>query len=213
MSLQMVTIISEVGDKVLAKYNPNEFSIETRNQYQRTAMPGLPAPVTQFVSGEAQKLSFSLFFDSYEAGTDVRDETGKLTNLMRINSSLHTPPICTFQWGGRPMSGETKRDFVGVIDSISQKFTMFLDSGLPVRATLALSVTEYLPIEEQRKALKLESADRTKRRVLREGDTLWAMADREYEDPAQWRVIAEANNIDNPRTVSIGKELKLPPLE
>jgi nucleoid-associated protein YgaU len=39
------------------------------------------------------------------------------------------------------------------------------------------------------------------------------MAHKEYSDPGQWRVIAEANDIDNPRLVEPGTELTLPPLE
>lgn len=213
MPFARVTIIPEKGNAIEAMYNPAELSIETRNQFQRTNMPGLPTPVTQFVSGEAQKLSFSLFFDTYEQARDVRERTQQVIELMRIHEDLHAPPVCEFKWGNEPVSGNTKLPFKGVIESISQKFTMFLDNGKPVRATLSLSVTEYKPIERQLKELNLQSADRTKKRVLVEGDTLMTLADREYGDPALWRPIAAANNIDNPRLVAAGTELIVPPLE
>jgi len=43
-------------------YNPKEFTIDSSAQFQRTAMPGLQTPVTQFVSGQTQTLSLDLFF-------------------------------------------------------------------------------------------------------------------------------------------------------
>lgn len=201
----------ETGDVIEAMYNPNQFTIETRNQFQRTAMPGLPTPITQFVSGETQTLSFDLFFDSYEQGTDVRQFTSKVTNLLKINRELHAPPVCKFIWGG-PMAGDIS-NFSGVIDRVTQKFTMFLETGIPVRATLTLNVSEFRTLQEQLKIINLHSADRTKVRLLKEGEQLWHWADREYGDPAEWRVIAEANDIDNPRLVVPGTQLRIPPLE
>lgn len=217
MGLEKLTIIpldaqmAPKGDPIKAMYNPAELTIDTKAQFQRTAMPGLPTPITQFVSGDTQSLSFDLFFDTYEAGEDVRIHTKKVVSLLNIERDLHAPPVCLFQWGG-PLSG-TMDAFKGVIDSCGQKFTMFLDSGVPVRATLSLSVSEYQTLDEQVTALKLQSADRTKRRVFTQGDSLWGLAYKEYNDVTQWRLIAEANDIDNPRRVSPGTVLTLPPLD
>ena len=203
--------LNETGEVIEAMYNPNELTIETRNQFQRTAMPGLPTPVTQYVSGQTQTISLSLFFDTYEKREDVRNHTGKVVNLLKVNSKIHAPPVCVFEWGGS-IAGD-KAKFKGVIDSVSQKFAMFLDSGIPVRATLSVSISEYKTIKEQLKDIGLESADRTKRRVFKQGDSLWLLASTEYGDPADWREIAEENKIDNPRLVAPGTELTIPPLE
>ncbi|MCP4369592.1 MAG: LysM peptidoglycan-binding domain-containing protein [Deltaproteobacteria bacterium] len=214
MKLKNLTISSVIkgGVTVEAMYNPNELTISTRNKFQRAAMPGLPTPVTQFVSGETQTISLNLFFDTYEKGEDVRDYTSKVMELLKIDRKLHAPPVCKFDWGGSPISGD-KKVFRGVIDSVSQKFTMFLDGGTPVRATLAVSISEYKTIAEQVKLLDLQSADRTKHRIFKQGDSLWFLAHNEYGDPAKWRVIADANKIENPLDISPGTELVLPPLE
>ena len=45
------------------------------------------------------------------------------------------------------------------------------------------------------------------------GDTLAVLAWREYGDPAAWRVIAEANGIDDPMRLAHGRELLLPALD
>lgn len=192
------------GIKVL--FNPTEYSMEKSNQFQDTSLPGLSSPITQFVSGGAQTLSMELFFDTYtdEKGKDVRVYTDQITNLMRIDKDLHAPPICVFQWG--------KVQFKAVLERVSRRFTMFLADGTPVRAILNVTFKEYVTLEEQLKDPPRQSADRTKRRVVVQGDSLWLLAAREYGDPALWRLIARANGIDHPRRIAPGMELIIPPL-
>ena len=48
--------------------------------------------------------------------------------------------------------------------------------------------------------------------ALREGETLSSLAAREYNDSSKWRVIADANNIDDPENVAAGTIVELPPL-
>lgn len=202
----------KLGDAVLAMYNPAELTVETKVQYQRSNMPGMQVPLTQFVSGQAQTISFSLFFDTYEEKIDVRLLTSRVANLVKIHGDIHAPPICLFMWGGTSLP-HPFQPFKGVIDSCSQKFTMFLSDGRPVRATLTLSVSEYQTLQEQVELIRFESSDRTKRRILKEGDTLQSLAYQEYGNPEFWRNIAEANNIVNPRLVPVGKEIVVPSLE
>ena len=206
-----LSTVDEAGI-VKVMYNPREFTIESSTKFERKDIPGLQTPITQFVSGQTQTLSLELFFDTYEAKTDVRLHTAKLTNLLKIHSDLHAPPVCRFQWGV-PLSLEKGVFFQGVFDKITQKFTMFLDSGLPVRATLSVSISEYRSIAEQLRNIKFESSDRTKVRVLKQGDQLWHLAEQEYGDASQWRLIADANNIENPRLLPVGTDVSLPPLE
>jgi nucleoid-associated protein YgaU len=90
---------------------------------------------------------------------------------------------------------------------------MFLSDGTPVRASLNVTLKEYKELEIQVKEISLQSADRTKTRQVKQGDSLWFIAAKEYGNPALWRHIAEANKIDNPRVLKPGMELIIPPLE
>ena len=103
--------------------------------------------------------------------------------------------------------------FPCIIERATKKFTMFLPSGIPVRATLSVSLREYMEPELMTKGTPLFSPDRTKQRVIKQGDSLWFIAAQEYGDPSQWRIIAEKNDIENPRFLEPGKELNIPPLE
>jgi nucleoid-associated protein YgaU len=75
-----------------------------------------------------------------------------------------------------------------------------------LRATLTVTVTEFLdPALDQRQT----DPEFTTRRLKR-GDTLSAIAAETYRDPAQWRLIAEANNLNDPRHLDVGRTLTIP---
>ena len=208
------------GKPIEVLFNPAEYSIEKGNTFQSTSLPGLSTPVTQFVTGNADTLSMELYFDTYTKSSrhpavvkreDVRHYTRKIANLMEIDSTLHAPPIVEFIWGP-PIGTPEGVQFKGIIEKVSQKFTYFLDDGTPVRATLNVTFKEYKTVEDQLAELKYQSADRTKLREIKEGDSLWLLASKEYNDPQAWKVIADHNQLDNPRLVAPGSVLELPPL-
>ncbi len=187
-------------------FNPAEYSLERSNQFQSNALPGLSSPVIQFVNGNADTLSMELFLDTYTDGgrASVTDVTDRIGALLEIDSKTHAPPVVIFKWG--------KFQFQAVLERLGQKFTMFLEDGTPVRATLSVTFREYRTVEEQLNRAGLASADVTKRTLVEEQDRLWWLAHREYGDAGEWRLIAEANGIDNPRLLEVGSELRLPPL-
>ncbi len=204
--------------KVPFLFNPKELSIEKSNQYSEVNIPGLPSPIVQFVRGNARSVTMDLFFDTYEQGKDVRIHTDQITGwdagsmysrlpnekkgLMDIDSDLHAPPVCIFIWGAFT--------FQCIIERVSKRFTMFLPEGIPVRATLSVTLKEYREVDVQVKEISLQSADLTKKWVVIQGDSLWSIAAKEYGSPSDWRLIAEANRIDNPRTLIPGEELIVP---
>jgi len=202
-------------------FNPSEFTVERTNQFTEVNVPGLSASTFQFVRGGSRTITMDLFFDTYEEKTDVRLFTDRITGwdsgsifsklpgaakgLMDIDSDLHAPPVCQFIWGSYI--------FPCIIEKIDKRFTMFLPEGIPVRATLSVILREYKEYETQLQEAARQSADRTKTWRVKEGESLQFIAAKEYGDPASWRPIAEANDIDNPRILEPGIELVIPPLE
>lgn len=191
-------------DELKVLFNPEQYSIDKSNQYATQPIPGQDSPVIQFVRGDSEMLSVDLFFDTYTyyEGEDVRNYIDKLSKFLQIDSDMHAPPICSFQWGNIA--------FYGVIEKIGKKFTMFKEDGIPVRATVSVSFRRYPGPEEQKK--RTHSPDKTKRRIVKPGDSLWLFAATEYGDPAKWRVIADANNVDSPRVLKSGTEVVIPSL-
>jgi nucleoid-associated protein YgaU len=192
-------------DPINVMFNPTQYQVESANKYAWHTVPGLSSPVAQFITGEADTLSMELFFDTTATQEDVRNKTKQITGLLSIDSHLHAPPLVQFIWGSL--------SFKGLVEKVSQTFTMFLETGNPVRARLNVTFKAYRSIQEQLAAISPESADRTKQRVLHEGEQLWMLAHTEYEDAGVWREIAKANGIDNPRLLQAGRPLTLPRLE
>jgi nucleoid-associated protein YgaU len=195
-------------------FNPPEYTIAKGAQIAEIAIPGIDAPILQFIRGQTRTLALELFFDGTRVGSsatragDVRLLLEPVVQLGRIQPNTHAPPRIRFIWG-------VGLSFRGIVDSIQQKFTLFTPAGIPVRATLTLSIKEYKTLEEQLKELNLQSADHTKRRVVRRGDTLDRIAFEEYGDPAKWRPIADRNAdlVPDPRRLTPGIELEIPMLD
>lgn len=213
MKLEKATIYildgAQAGDALPVLFNPFEYSIERGNTFKSTTIPGLSGPLIQFINGEADVLSMELFLDDYTDptpdGVSVPERLQKLANLLEIDRQLHAPPKVRFVWG--------KLDFHAIIEKLSRKITMFRPDGTPARATLNVSFKEYKTLEELVNDPRLESADKSKRRVIVGRDSLWALAAREYDDPNLWTAIAEANDLDDPRDIRSGDWVILPPLE
>ncbi len=195
-------IVKEKKDVIDVLFNPTEYRINKSNQFAEVAIPGLAVPPLQFVRGNARTLAMQLFFDTYEIGTDVREHTSKILSLLAIHNELHAPPICSFNWG--------KLTFRGVLERADQRFTLFLPSGVPVRATVDVSFKEYVEPSDQGGGQS--SADFTTRHVVQRGDTLSGIAGREYGDPGLWRIIAEENGMDEPLALQPGQVLVIPAL-
>ena len=204
MELAKAIIEPEGGERIKVLFNPNQYSLDKANQIAEIAIPGLEAPVLQYVRGGSRTLSMELFFDTYEEQTDVRQHTGKIYNLLNIDRSTHVPPICRFVWGDFQLRC--------VLERVAGKFTLFLPNGTPVRATLAVVFKEFLDVEQLVRVNPTQSVDHAKIRMTRWGDTLSSIAASEYGDPGQWRPIATANGIDNPRELLPGIVLTIPPL-
>jgi LysM repeat protein len=207
------------------QYNPTEIVLEKNVHIAEIAIPGLTAPLQQFVRGDAETLKLELFFDTSDqgmgpTGVSVATLTDKIYALSRIVPDHHAPPIVTFVWGSDfpgnelpPELGNQRRNsFTGVVTNIRQTFTLWSSGGVPVRAKVSLSLREYAALQDQLQALNLASPNKTHSYVLARGDTLGLVASKFYFDPANWRPIALANGIDDPRRLKPGTELKIPSL-
>jgi hypothetical protein len=197
-------IVPDGQDPIDVLFNPTQYGIDKSNQIAEIAIPGLDAPILQYVHGNTRSLSMELYFDTYEEQDDVRDFTDQVYDLLEIDPETHAPPICTIIWGDF--------SFTGVLDHVSGKFTLFLSDGTPVRATLEVVFKEFIPADVLVRENPTQSADHRKTFVVRAGDRLDTIAAREYGDSSKWRPIAAANNLRDPRQLQPGQQLLIPAL-
>lgn len=208
---------------LLVQFNPTTYSVaKTVTWNQQSAHPeakgvkegytnrDLNAPPLTFGGGGARTLTLQLFFDVTEAGSnsDVRNETNNIVKLTLIERKTGNPPVVELSWGdAKPPTG-SDFPFVGVITSLTQNFTLFRSSGEPLRAFLNLTVLEKIDPEADKK--KTDPDDTTYQVKL--GDTISTISAALYRDPALWRLIADANRIDDPRQLVVGARLAIPKL-
>ncbi len=220
--------LAPTGAALEVQFNPTELTLNKGVQIAEVAIPGLDAPILQFVRGQSETLTLDLFFDTTDEGTGekatpVTTRTDKFYQLIKIDGDIHAPPICRFIWGDHEFPGshfdanwasqQRENGFDCLVESVRQRFTMFSSQGVPLRATLSVSLREYKTLKKQLQQLNLMSPDHTRSHVVQRGETLNKIADQYYEDSTQWRVIAEANNILNPLNIEPGTLLELPPIE
>jgi hypothetical protein len=220
MPLAKATIEIDANDRgpnlppiINVQFNPSEYTLTNGAQIAEIAIPGIDAPVLQFVRGQTQTLSMELFFDTTQMGmgedqvTDVRTLTEPVFQLVKIQAKTHAPPRLRFSWG-------QGLSFRAIVDNIQQKFTLFNPVGIPLRATLTVNFKEYQTLEEQLQRLNLQSADHSKKRLLKRGDTLALIAYQEYGDSTEWRRIFEDPRnlelIPDPRRLQPGVEIVVP---
>ncbi len=228
--LQKATLVATYHDGSMdffeVQFNPTEFSLDKGVQIAEIAIPGLDSPLLQFVRGQNEKMTVDLFFDTTESGmgpraTSVTTLTDRVYELVKIEPARHAPPICSFLWNSKfpgadlsPHAGNQRRtEFQCVVESVRQKFTLFSPEGIPLRATLSLTLREYKTLDEQLRQLNLSSPDRSHSHVMQQGETLSGLAGRYYRKSQEWRPIAEANNIEDPRRLATGTFLTIPPID
>jgi hypothetical protein len=226
----------ETGKELKVQFNPAELSFNKTAQFAEIAIPGLDSPLLQYIRGGNETLTLELFFDATDerignfalsvtsdlprtGSADVSAGTDRFYNLVKQDPNTHAPPRCRFSWGNyigfsakfADLLGEASQApfwFTGVVESIDRKFLLFSPEGVPLRARLAVKMREYKTISEM--VAKLQSADHTKARVLKRRERLDQISANEYGTPAEWRRIAEENDIDDPRRVPPGTMLKIP---
>jgi nucleoid-associated protein YgaU len=222
---QSKPLIPLLDQIITVMFNPESYSISksvtwgpptpngTDNKKEQTALK-FNAPIIEFSGGASRQLSLELFFDVSDTKTgnpDVRTETNKIVALTRITrgeqGNEEPPAICELSWGA-PKEQQSDFPFLGVITSLTQKFTLFSSGGNPLRANLSITFLEFLDPERDTRKTDPELTSH----LVRRGETLSTIALKVYGDQTQWRGIATVNRLSNPRDLEpwIGQRLIIP---
>jgi nucleoid-associated protein YgaU len=200
------------GPPINCMFNPKEYTFSKSISWNAGDTKGANVPPIEFKSGQPASLQLQLFFDTYDTRADVRkDYTGALWALTQVVEKLQDkknkkgrPPMVRFQWG-------KTWSFVGVITKMSQKFTLFLPNGTPVRATVDVTFQEIKDEGLYPPQNPTSGGTETVRLwTVHEGDTLAWIAFQEYGDPTTWRRIADANRLTRVRHLRPGTVLEIP---
>ena len=110
--------------------------------------------------------------------------------------------------------------FKAACTSLTVAFQLFKPNGTPIRADVKLALTQAETATSASSSSankKTNPTTRSRRRPRRargpDGDSLQSIAHHTYGDPNRWRMVAEANGIDNPLHLRRGTPLNLPRLD
>ena len=174
---------------VLARQVGRRGTRRRRSPTRRSRSSGKPSPMT---------LSVTLQFDTYEERVSVRDKyvkspreagddaqrSAKDGKSQRPTRRSASPPVILFVWG--------RFTFKGVVESLSQKYTMFLADGTPVRAECALKMRNVLDskIDDDRNTGPAGGRLGGKSYTVKDGDRLDSSPPRSCGDASRWAEIA-----------------------
>ena len=193
-------IVHPKGDEIIKlQFNPEEMTIG------HTVNWAEDGDVHQYTGTKKDDLTLNLFFDAYEKRGDelLRDvrEHGpkKIINLVNptvVKEKIKIPPKVIFTWG-------EGLSYTGYVKKVDEKYTLFLPDGTPARMTLTVRLVPYLDkIEKDEVQPGTNSRKSWKVKV---GDRLDVIAAAIYGKPELWKVIAEANRIEDPLSFPIEK--------
>ncbi|MDX1665389.1 MAG: LysM peptidoglycan-binding domain-containing protein [Candidatus Promineifilaceae bacterium] len=239
MTTVRATLSDAQGNRLDVQFNPQSLTITHRTtgeegQLRPTAESerGGEAPAGQAsvrTGYSATLSSLELLFDTSDSGEDVRNKTLVIAAMTRPVENKS--PLVTFQWG--------TLIFEGHITGFTETLSYFSDQGVPLRATVNLNMTAAAADRASGElsganaglgaaasaglsagasvsgsigasvsaGLSTGASVGTTPLTFAQGDeSLQSMAARAGAD---WRAVAEANKIDNPRTIQAGAAVNM----
>ena len=195
--------------RLVVQFNPETLTVTYSNQLVGGDQRGGAA--RQFVGKGTTRLTLDLWFDvteplpdgSREPSGDVRKLTEKVNYFIQPREvegqeNQWIPPGVRFLWGTFL--------FEGIVESITERLEYFSAEGKPLRAQVSLSLSSQeiqFQFEPAGAAAGPQAAPDTRpRQLAQEGESLQQMAAKSGSD--DWRRVAEANGIENPRFLKPG---------
>jgi len=204
-----ITNLNNTGEIVHCMFNPYEYTVTKKNDYKKKDVIGKDVPKVTFQQGGAQSLALKLTFDTLPTGVDVRDRTALLWKMSLIDpttinpdSDKGTPPPVAFEWG--------RLYFKAIITDLSEQFTLFSDTGTPLRCVVSLTLQQYeepTAYAPQGGETNVVNKKPEKTTTVVQGDRLDNIAAANTGSSSNYRDVAANNNIDNPLNVPSGTTL------
>jgi hypothetical protein len=190
---------------VEVQFNPQTLKVNYSNQ--KAGGDQVAGSPVQFVGKGTTKLALELWFDTTveeQQGPggktpDVRDKTEQIYTFMKATPGTgkhkkdFVPPGVRFHWGSFL--------FDGVVDSMDENLEFFSSSGVPMRASVSLSISKQ-ELSFQRGQADAEGAGTSSFEQAQAGDSVQQMAARAGNP--DWKSVAAANGIENPRMLAPG---------
>lgn len=206
--------------------NPEQISRSLKIKNVTPSEHGAENTESQFQKREPETLELKFILDGTGTVQHNGELMGSLINLpppddyvperikaleavvYNVLDETHRPPFIVVNWGTLAFSG--------VMEELSYTYNLFRPSGTPLRAEVTLKVKEHKPVAESQSQPSLLSPDLTRRRQMRQSDTLLTVCQQVYENEGYYLEVAKANQLTNFRRKPLRDaitELLLPPID
>jgi nucleoid-associated protein YgaU len=193
-------------------YNPAELTTAKSANWNRPQQKGASsAGKPQFTGAGPQTVQMEIWFDAWDqADADVTRCVKTLFEWTKptpasIRKKPPCPPVLGFEWG----SNRILADLKFFLKTVNAKYVLFKPDGTPVRASATISLEE-VPVEPSGQNPTSGARESRRSHLIGAGDSLHAVAYREYGDANLWRGIAAFNDIDDPLRVAAGTRILVP---
>lgn len=233
-------LIDATGERLRCLLNPESLKVRRRagvrarrSLNSRFTGPGLSDDPLLYTGGGTTELTLDLLFDTNLAGSSIQTENVReLTaplwqlaeNLAEEGSSAR-PPLVRLVWG-------KVWNIPGVVAAVSERFEYFNAAGAPRTSWLRMKLIRVAEQFEKAETLpeslpptvspESVSAEPGRRDGVHEvaggadpatgtyGEGLSNIAFRHYGNPSYWRLLAWANDLDDPLHLSPGSVVSVP---
>lgn len=199
-----------IGLPFIAMFNPENIAINENIEWDY--QNAIAASGTNPVYNKTMARSFSLEFTIDGTGVNTNGVKIPVTAqvaLFRaattaIDGSVHRPPYLLVQYGLFICHCD--------LNSSTVTYTMFDMLGLPIRAKINASFTEYTPTGLSNILSVLSSPDLTHKISVKQGDILPNLAYQVYNNQTYYLQVAKVNKLKNFRKLQAGTTLVFPPV-
>lgn len=130
----LLTPVTGSGAEIEVHFNPVSLQLAITNTLEEKGQDK-----KQFVTKSVAKLTMDLVFDTTHDGQDVRTLTQKVAKFMEP-AAKKAPAIVKFEWG--------TYKFQGLVESYKETIDFFAPNGVPLRATINLSLSRQEKVFE-----------------------------------------------------------------
>ncbi|UTW62265.1 LysM peptidoglycan-binding domain-containing protein [bacterium SCSIO 12741] len=199
---------SQVGSKFSVMINPNKYTHNHSISYNKETAQGAPGSSIKFdrIQPETVGFEFTLDATGVISSSPINDQIKTFKSLVYdYNGKVHESNYIVLSWG--------TLYFKCRLTKLDLTYTLFKPDGTPLRATVNVSFEEYTDARTLALEANKNSPDLTHERTVKSGDTLPLMCYRIYGSPAYYMDVAQANQLDDFRSLKPGQVLYFPPID
>lgn len=197
-------------------FNPESYSLNYKNVYDPLQGINTSGREAQYSKSIPSDLRLKIILDGTRVNTyghsvfhksvDVYKQVQEFLRLTyKMDGEIHEPKYLVIKWGDLTYKCR--------LDSVSVKYGLFDNRGVPLRAELDTVFFGDIEESERLKDENKNSPDLTHSRIVGAHDRLPQMCAEIYGSPNYYIQVAKANNLFDFRDLQPGQEIFFPPIE